>query len=295
MKSLIAGLLGLSVLCGELSAQSMREAPVVLPVPADARIEVRRDLVYKRDGDDELRMDVYLPSERALAARLPAVVFIHGGPVPADWTDGAKATGQYASLGRLIAASGWVGVAFNHRFADAGSLPVAATDVLDAIDWLRSHAAEHSVDPDRLCVWAISAGGLFVAPWLRQPPPFLRCLLLYYAAVEPATLQRMLADMPPEFVVEYDAVAAIASGAAASLPILIARAGHDFEALHTATERFVTAGLTAGATIDLLNHPAGQHAFDIRNDDERSREILRRSLDFIGDAFDTASADGGSP
>jgi len=38
-----------------------------------------------------------------------------------------------------------------------------------------------------------------------------------------------------------------------------------------------------GATLDLLNHPEGRHGFEILDDDARSRQIIRRTLDFLRD------------
>jgi acetyl esterase/lipase len=36
-----------------------------------------------------------------------------------------------------------------------------------------------------------------------------------------------------------------------------------------------------GARVELLEHPEGRHGFDTLNDDDRSREIIRRTLDFV--------------
>jgi hypothetical protein len=36
-----------------------------------------------------------------------------------------------------------------------------------------------------------------------------------------------------------------------------------------------------GIDLTVLDHPTGQHGFDTRNDDERSREITRETLEFF--------------
>jgi hypothetical protein len=43
--------------------------------------EVRRDVVYKAAGETRLLMDVYSPGQAVKGTRLPAIIFIHGGPV----------------------------------------------------------------------------------------------------------------------------------------------------------------------------------------------------------------------
>jgi dienelactone hydrolase len=68
-----------------------------------------------------------------------------------------------------------------------------------------------------------------------------------------------------------------------SRPILVARAGLDNAWLNAGTDRFVQTALSAGATLDLLNHPDGRHGFDILDDDDRSKQIIRRTLAFLRD------------
>jgi acetyl esterase/lipase len=63
----------------------------------------------------------------------------------------------------------------------------------------------------------------------------------------------------------------------------VARAGLDSPWLNAGLDRFVERALAAGATIDLLNHPHGRHAFDVLDDDPRSRQIIRRTLAFLQD------------
>src|SRR5262245_38617830 len=79
---------------------------------SDARVQ--RDVVYKRDGDAELKMNVFAPAHLSGDARAPAVFFIHGGPIPSDMMPPTQ-WGVFVSYGELAAASGLVGVTFNHR------------------------------------------------------------------------------------------------------------------------------------------------------------------------------------
>ena len=49
----------------------------------------------------------------------------------------------------------------------------------------------------------------------------------------------------------------------------------------TAADRFVQEALARNAPIDVLNHPEGRHGFDILDDDDRSREVIARTLEFL--------------
>jgi dipeptidyl aminopeptidase/acylaminoacyl peptidase len=59
-------------------------------------------------------MDVYRPREIGPDVRLPAIVFVPGGPIPRDMLP-PREWGFFISYGELAAASGFAGVTFNHR------------------------------------------------------------------------------------------------------------------------------------------------------------------------------------
>src|SRR5262245_12116445 len=113
---------------------------------------VRKGLVYKRDGDAELLMDVYAPPARQPHTRTPAVVFVHGGPIPREMMS-PREWGHFVSYGALAAASGLVGIVFNHRLHAPTDYGTAQSDMKAAIEYVRSHADDLGVDPDRLAVW----------------------------------------------------------------------------------------------------------------------------------------------
>jgi hypothetical protein len=64
-------------------------------------------------------------------------------------------------------------------------------------------------------------------------------------------------------------------------PIFIARAGLDDKELNDGIDRFVQLALSKNLTLDVVNHATGHHAFDIEDNNERSRDIIKRTLDFI--------------
>jgi hypothetical protein len=46
-------------------------------------------------------------------------------------------------------------------------------------------------------------------------------------------------------------------------------------------DEFVQIASERSIQITLMNHPTGEHAFDILNDDVRSREIIKATLAFL--------------
>src|SRR5689334_10344075 len=70
------------------------------------------------------RQDFYLPDEASGAqpAPRPAVVLVHGGPVPPRWLPTPRDWPVFVGYARALAAAGVVGVPVDHRFHSPGDL-----------------------------------------------------------------------------------------------------------------------------------------------------------------------------
>lgn len=153
---------------------------LVYTVPGMDRVKVRKNLTYKRVIGVELKMDVYSPVGLQRGARRPAVIFIHGGRIPPNLRKTPKDWGAYISFGQLVAASGFVGITFNHRFYAWESLSDSQSDVMALLAYVRNNAASLGIDKDRIILWSVSAGGVFLSQPLRENPPYIRCIVAYY-------------------------------------------------------------------------------------------------------------------
>lgn len=258
----------------------MVNRPVVYKVPGMDQVQMRKDLVYKETNDANVRMDIYTPPGLAAGERRPAVIFIHGGAStafrPKDW-------GIYQTWGRLVAASGMVAVTFTHRLGyPRTAILEGASDVTDAIAYVRSHAGELGVDGDRLCLAAYSAGGPMLSPFLGDPPPYVRCLVAFYAIMDIRQSEPHRQSETVETLERFSPIVQIARAPARVPPLFLARAGQDqIPALNEALDRFVAEALKQNIPLTLANHPQGVHGFDNQNDDERSREILAQAVSFM--------------
>jgi acetyl esterase/lipase len=226
--------------------------PVVYRLPDMESARVVPNLTYSNVDNPYLLMDVYLPAD-AGTERRPVVVLIHGGSKP-EYR--AKDWGVFKSWGRLLAASGMVGVAFTHRMGyPEPFLEEATADLAHALAYVQANAEGWNADADRIGLMAFSAGGPLLAAPMNEGPPFVRCVAAFYSFL----------GMQPS-----------------SLPMFIARAGHDaVPGLNAAMDRFIAAALAANAPITVVNHPSAEHGFDMLNDDDRSREIIRGALAFF--------------
>jgi pectinesterase len=120
-----------------------------------AKARLRKDIEYSRAGDESLRLDACVPEGQGL---FPAVIMVHGG----GWSNGDKTQGVnplFASISH--ARLGWFSI--NYRQAPKHRYPASVEDVETAIRWVKQHAAEFKVDPERLALLGESAGGHLVA------------------------------------------------------------------------------------------------------------------------------------
>ncbi len=278
---LSATLLGIAPGAAMLSAQDDLARPIVYAVPGMDQAAVQRDLTYKTDGAIEMKMDVYAPPGLDPAARRPAVIFIHGGFLPPEMRP--KEWGVFTSYGRLMAASGLIGVTFNHRYHgfDEKSLDMSFGDVADAIAYVRKNASRLQVDPERIALWAFSGGGPHLSLALRESLPYVRCLVSYYAILDISEATLVRYRVPRATVAKYLPVSYLTDQLAAMPPILIGRAGLDGLSLNRSLQEFTTKALALGATLEVLNHPTGRHGFDILDDDPRSRQVIARTVEFL--------------
>ena len=253
---------------------------VVYRLPGMDAVEVHSNLKYSDVDNPFLLMDVYTPATLPSGATLPMVMLIHGGAgaqyKPKDW-------GFFQSWGRLIAASGMAAAMFTHRLGyPKPCLAEAAIDVSNALDYIRSHGGRFNTDPDRIGLIAWSAGGPLLSAAMRQEPPFVRCLLAFYAYLDIQRSPSHIENESLETLKSFSPISHLHGDSFSMVPFFVARAGQDeIPLMNDSIDRFIAAALAANAPLTCMNHRSGEHGFDNQNDDDRSREIIRAALAFL--------------
>lgn len=116
-----------------------------LEVPLDGRtLQARLYRPRKSAGSDEVPP--------------PAMLYLHGG----GFATGSP-HGYDGLCSRLVVEAGCVVISLDYRLAPEHPFPAAVDDVIDTFRWLRAHAGELGLNPDRIAVGGDSAGGTLSA------------------------------------------------------------------------------------------------------------------------------------
>lgn len=244
---------------------------IALQIAGMHRAKVRRGLTYRRVGGRMLKLDAYQPATYRGGRPLPAVLFVHG--ITGDRH--AKDWGVYVGWGQLAAASGLVGVTFDHRGSTYAEI---ASDVAAAVAYLRRDAGRLGIDRSRLCIAGYSGGvPAALQPALTVSPPYVRCLVAYYGPLD--LDDRSTSD--DETRRRFSATTYLRDDPDVFPPLLVAKAGRDTREINGAIDRFVAAARGTTAEVELHVHPTGSHGFEALDHDARSRRIVRSTLEFL--------------
>jgi acetyl esterase/lipase len=221
---------------------------------------------------------VYYPPDSTSGARLPAVLFVTGlSDSGAERMVGCKLKemGSYISWAELAAASGLVAITYTN--ADP------AADALEVLRYVRHHAAALDIDENRIGLWACSGNVPTALSMLMQEAhDYLKCAVLCYGYTLDLNGFTGVADAARQFGFVNPCAGKSVADLPREVPLFIARAGLDqMPGLNEALDDFVLKALACNLPITFVNHSTGPHAFDLFDNSEFSREIIRRILRFM--------------
>ncbi|MBE6286846.1 MAG: alpha/beta hydrolase [Mediterranea massiliensis] len=119
------------------------------------KIAITSDIPYRQGDSKSWLLDVAEPVNFGTSGLRPAIVIVHGG----GWRAGSKHHPVYRDLLVDYALQGYVTVSVGYRFDQEAAFPACIEDVKCAVRWLKAHAKELRVDPNRIGTYGHSAGG----------------------------------------------------------------------------------------------------------------------------------------
>jgi len=246
-----------------------------------AGVRVQNDVLFQQIDGRDLRADIYQPQPDDDSQRMtayPAVIAIHGG----SWRGGDKGE-FYIAHNRWLAQQGYVVVDIQYRLSPEFLWPAQLIDVKTAIRWLRAHADQYAVDPDRIVLLGRSAGAhlALVAAFTPNDPAYppsndlpqrddVQGVIAIYAPTDLSLLQEsavislsywmgstfahkpdVYLNASPMYVVTLDAP-----------PVLLAHGGADNIVTPENSARMYRRLRDLGIPAVLLYYPWSRHGFD---------------------------------
>lgn len=128
-------------------------------------IEGAKEIVYKEIDGVSLKLWVFNPVKHKAGDKKPAIVFFFGG----GWNGGSPT--QFVHQSEYLAARGIVSIVADYRVFSRHEVRAnkCVSDAKSAIRWVREHAEELGVDPNRIAAGGGSAGGHLAAATATLP------------------------------------------------------------------------------------------------------------------------------
>lgn len=277
------------------------------PLPPGVRVE--RDIKYGDAPGKSNLLDLYLPKD-APASPLPLIVYIHGG----GWRAGDKAPCSAASF---MVPQGYAFASINYRFSKQAVFPAQLEDCKGAVRWLRAHAGDYHIDPDRIGAWGSSAGAhlaALVAMTVDDPAlqgtvggnltfsSGVQCVCDFYGPSDftkmeeqataagivrdPTKISALLGGSPKEKPDLATAASPVSHVSKSSPPFLILHGGKDKTVPLAQSQELADALRQAGVEVKLIVVPGAAHGAPFSGPQERQE---------IKDFFDNRLKPSGAP
>jgi acetyl esterase/lipase len=133
----------------------IKDYPFIRIASADVPAGVRKiaDQNYVQYGSRCLQLEMYVPAAAHGSQGLPVVIFVHGG----GWGSGFRS--EFVPMAVLLAQRGYAAVTISYRLSGEALYPAAIHDARAAVRWVREHAGQYHLDPQRIALAGGSAGG----------------------------------------------------------------------------------------------------------------------------------------
>jgi len=242
-----------SILASDKRKDTPDQSFVVYTLPEMDQITLA-NIEYK----DGLTMDAYYPLDFDFTQNLPVVIFVNGfvdEEIEKMIGCKLKDSGVYISWGQLVAASGMIAIAYETYDPDV--------DAHDLINYIQANESWLRIDKDRICLWSSSANLptalIALTDTSTEYHDSLACAVIYYGVTPPVYADDLSAD----------------------IPLFIVKAGTDDASLNRQLDQFIEKARAANIPLEFVDYEDGIHGFDVWQDTDESREIIKQTLEFM--------------
>jgi alpha-L-fucosidase 2 len=210
-------------------------------------------------------MDAYVPEGRG---PFPAAIIVHGGA----WVSGDRRV-NVEPLFQPLEDAGFAWFSISYRLArDITQFGAGILDVEEAVRYVRKHAAEYNIDPDRIALIGESAGAQLASMAALAPEMGVRAVVAFYSPSDlvnlarsshyvPENIRRQIQGTPWEgFLLEgLKQLSPIQHVRRDMPPFLLIHGTADSLVPYEQSEKMCSAARAAGASCELYPVKGGGH------------------------------------
>jgi acetyl esterase len=185
MKLILTVCIALFILCDGAAGSSADECSPLRVRNSDGNYMVpgvMGDIVYRRVDGVELTLDAYAQRR---GSRRPAVIVIHGG----GWGSGSRIAfvGQFLEM---LTRAGYNWFSIDYRLGGIEKYRDSVDDVRAAIAFIRCHAKEFRIDPDRIALLGEDSGAYLASALAAENPAGLKATVLIGGIYNPPVISK---------------------------------------------------------------------------------------------------------
>lgn len=250
---------------------------IVYTLPNMDQVKIQHNIEYVEVNENTLHFDIFYPPSFTSDSKLPVVIFVMGY---ADKTMNEmvgcklKELESYILWSKLIAASGMAAIIYET------DQPIS--DLLEIIDNIQQNATKLQIDEKRIGIWSCS-GNVPTALTVITPSNehLIKCAVLYYGVMLSWDDSDVIPKLAEQIGFEYPTGMSF-SQISQNIPQLILRAGlEEIPHLNDSIDHFVKNSVSNNIPITFVNNSKGQHGFDIYDNNENSRELIKQTIRFL--------------
>lgn len=251
---------------------------IVYQIPEVKYVVKHKGIIYHSGEGINLKLDLYAPPDIDKNNKLPLVILINGYPdsVIKSWFGvSQKDLELFVSWAELIAASGMISITYETEKSNY------ETDTL--IKYLQKNAETYNIDMNRIGIFGCSANTLTALSLMQESSYMIKCAIFYYGMfLTPDQKDFSKIDSAAKEYGCYWGNLRKIKEIPENTPLFITRAGKDkFQIVKETTDYFVSEIIKLNIPLTFINYAEGQHDFDILDDTQTSREIIKQTINFM--------------
>lgn len=250
------------------------EKKVVYSLPGMEDVQVE-NVTYQSVNGVDYTMNVYHPPNDGSKER-PALVYVFGYPDGVEMIGGKmKDMNAYISWAKLTAAAGLASVQYETK--------EPLRDIRKALEYIKENAESLNIDRNKIGLWVCSGNTPTALTILMDVSlDYPQCAVIYYGLMLDWDDELGISELSKQVEFAYPDRVEPFINMRKDVPIFMVRAGlDDVPNCNKSQDSFVKKALENNLPFTLINYRNGQHAFDLLDDNDETRRIIKQTLAFM--------------